>query len=425
MHAQIITYLLLGTIIVNSNCFPGTKDAPPASRIVFKHGKVSGDYERFKTLLKAFEKNNPGIVVEDEALPASTDEQHQFYVINFEGGRADFDVVSMDVIWVPEFSRAGWLLDITDMLSEKEKAEFFPGPIRAVTYRNRLYAVPWYIDAGLLFFRKDLLAKYGLSPPETWQDLVSSSLLIMSTEPGVHGFIWQGKQYEGLVCNALEYLWSNNGDVLRGERVAINSPENIRALRFMRDLIARYGVSPSLVTTSSEEPCRHIFGNGRAVFMRNWPYAWNLFNAEKSPVKGRVGITTLPSFRKGASQPVLGGWQLGINRHTKHPAEARALVRFLTSPESQKMLFLAAGYYPARKSLYRDRELMLQQSFLPELYRLFMKARPRPVTPYYMMLSQVLQPEFSAVVAGLKTPEDALASAQKQIEHILEAEYDQ
>nr|HPG51719.1 extracellular solute-binding protein [Spirochaetota bacterium] len=181
---------------------------------------------------------------------------------------------------------------------------------------------------------------------------------------------------------------------------------------------------PSLVTTATEEPCRHIFGKGKAVFMRNWPYAWNLFNAAGSPVKGKVGVTVLPSFKIGGSCSTLGGWQLGINRNTKHPGEARKLIKFLTSPESQKALSLAAGYYPVRKSLYRDRDLLTKQPFLPGLFRVFMKARPRPVTPYYMMISQVLQPEFSAAITGIRSPEAALTSAQKQIEHILEADHE-
>ncbi len=419
-----LALLAVSVLIVMPNCLPEKGDSASRVRIVFKHGKISGDPEDFRLLLRHFERRNPGISVRDETLPASTDEQHQFYVTNLEGGRADFDVFSMDVIWVPEFSRAGWLMDVSDILPQEERLDFFPGPIRAISFDNRIFAIPWYIDAGLMFYRKDMLAKYGYSPPEKWADLVVISRAVMSRAPGLYGFIWQGKQYEGLVCNALEFIWSNNGDIIDGDRLVINSRENIYALRFMRDLIYRYRVSPSLVTTATEEPCRHIFGKGKAVFMRNWPYAWNLFNAAGSPVKGKVGVTVLPSFKIGGSCSTLGGWQLGINRNTKHPGEARKLIKFLTSPESQKALSLAAGYYPVRKSLYRDRDLLTKQPFLPGLFRVFMKARPRPVTPYYMMISQVLQPEFSAAITGIRSPEAALTSAQKQIEHILEADHE-
>jgi multiple sugar transport system substrate-binding protein len=390
--------------------------------LVFKHGKIPGNPELFRKLLKKFEAENYRIQVRDETLPASTDEQHQFYVMNLESRSYDFDVFSMDVIWVPEFARAGWLRDLSHILPGTEREEFFPGPLKAVTYGNRVYAVPWYVDAGLLYYREDLLQKYGLSPPKTWKDLVDTAQYVLSKENGLYGFIWQGKQYEGLVCNVLEYFWGNGGEVLKGDEVTIDSPENIFALQFMRDLIVKYKVTPSLVTTATEETTRHIFGNGKALFMRNWPYAWNVFEQEGSAIKGKVGVTHLPSFAGKESTSTLGGWQLGVNRYSKHPEAAEKLVRFLTSSESQKALALTVGYKPARKSLYKDEDLLKNQPFFCSLYEVFMNASPRPVTPYYMMMTQVLQPEFSAVISGIRKPEQALKSSQRQIEYILGVE---
>ena len=416
----IIISLFLFSLIIS--CFQADKNNKGAIVIVFKHGKIAGDPVPFKKLLKRFEDENPGIIVKVEALPASTDEQHQFYVINLEGKSSDFDVLSMDVIWVPEFAKAGWLRDLSHLLSEDERSEFFPGPMQAVTYNGKLYAIPWYIDAGLLYYRKDLLQKYGIRPPKTWKELVHTAQYIMSREAGLYGFVWQGKQYEGLVCNVLEYFWSNGGDVLKNGKVVVNSSENIYALRFMIDLIVKYKVTPPLVTTAIEEPTRHIFGNGRALFMRNWPYAWNIFEKEGSPIKGKVGVTMLPAFLKGKSASTLGGWQLGVNKYSKHPDIAEKLIRFLTSPAAQKTLALTIGYKPTRKFLYNDKDLIKEQPFIASLYDVFMKARPRPVSPYYMMITQVMQPEFSAALSGIKTPEEALKSAHKQTEHILKIE---
>jgi trehalose/maltose transport system substrate-binding protein len=406
-----------------SSCVPSDKSDRRGDEpvIVFKHGKIAGDQDQFELLLKKFEQKT-GITVKDEVLPASTDEQHQFYVVNLEGKSSDFDVLSMDVIWVDEFARAGWLRDVTRLLPEKEREEFFPGPLQAVTYRGHVFAIPWYIDAGVLYYRSDLLMKYGFSPPKTWNELVATAEYIIPKEPGLYGFIWQGKQYEGLVCNVLEYFWGNGGDVLDDSKVVIDSAENREALGFMRDLIVKYKVTPSLVTTAIEEPTRHIFGNGNALFMRNWPYAWNIFEKEGSPMRGKVGVTSLPSFKSGMSISTLGGWQLGINRFSRHPEEAEKLIRFLTSPEVQKLLALSIGYKPTRKALYKDNDLLREQPFLVSLYDVFMNAKPRPVSPYYMMITQVMQPEFSAAITGLKSPGEALASARKQIEHIVRSE---
>lgn len=390
--------------------------------LVFKHGKIAGDPRPLKTLLKKFERFHSGIDIKDEVLPASTDEQHQFYVINLEGKSADFDVISMDVIWVQEFAKAGWVRNLKSVFSPEEIADFFPGPIKAASHKGKIFAIPWYIDAGVLYYRKDLLEKYGFSPPKTWYQLVDIASAIIKEEKGIYGFIWQGKQYEGLVCNVLEYLWGNGGTVFKNGGLSIYSKENTKALKFVRDLIFRYKVSPRLVITATEETTRHIFGKGKAVFMRNWPYAWHIFEREGSLVKGKVGICPLPSFPGCDSASVLGGWQLGINRYSKHPREAERLIKFLTSPEAQKALALTIGYKPPRKSLYHDPDLMKREPFIAGLYDIFMKARPRPVSPYYTMITQIMQPELSAAISGIKDPEAALKSISRQIDYLLKLE---
>lgn len=419
---RLLTALFLLVAISVNGCARTGKDEARETVVVFKHGKIAGDPQLFRRLLDRFEEENPGIRVKDETLPASTDEQHQFYIINLEGRSSDFDVLSMDVIWVPEFARAGWLRDLSHILPEEERGEFFPGPMKAVTYREKIYAIPWYIDAGLLYYRKDLLREYNFSPPKTWQELITISMHVMEREPGIYGFVWQGKQYEGLICNVLEYFWSNGGEVVRDGASVINSPENMEALQFMEDLIVKYKVTPPLVTTAIEESTRHIFGNGKALFMRNWPYAWNLFEREGSPVRGKVGVSVLPSFPGNEPAATLGGWQLGVNRHSRRPEAAERLVKFLTSPGAQKTLALGIGYKPSRKSLYQDPDLIREQPFITGLYEVFMKARPRPVTPYYMMITQVMQPEFSAAISGIRKPEAALSSIQQQIDYILKTE---
>jgi multiple sugar transport system substrate-binding protein len=270
--------LLLAILSPLTACMRGDRASEQGTTtIIFKHGKIAGDPKSFRDLLDRFEREHPGMTVRDETLPASSDEQHQFYAINLDSRSADFDVLSLDVIWVPEFARAGWLRDVTGVLAGGEPHAFFPGPINAVTYKGRLFAVPWYIDAGLLYYRKDLLKKYNRPVPRTWQELARTAKYITEREKELYGFIWQGKQYEGLVCNVLEFLWSNGGAVLENDRLVLDSPQNAEALQFMHDLITKDQVTPPLVTTAIEESTRHLFGAGKTLVMRNWPYAWNIF----------------------------------------------------------------------------------------------------------------------------------------------------
>lgn len=418
---HLLPALLIISII---GCHGEREPRADKTTIVFKHGKAMGG-KTLEELINRFEKQNPKIKVIEETLPATTDEQHQFYITNLEGHSSSFDVMSLDIIWIPEFAQAGWLEDLTERMPPQEIEKFLTGPVEADTYNGRLYAIPWYTDAGILYYRKDLLAKYGLKPPGTMEELVSSARKVLEGEkdPDLYGFIWQGKQYEGLVCVALEFIRGSGGQIQDKEgHCSLRTPEVINALGFMHDLIHKYKISPPLVTTADEESTRHIFGRGRAVYMRNWPYAWNLFQEEGSRVKGLVGVAAMPPLRSNQSKPTLGGWQLGINKYSRNKDASWRFVEFMTSYDSQKALAIGAGFKPSRKTVYSDPDLISRQPFIVGLYPLIAEARPRPVTPFYPMMSQVLQSEFSAVINGIKSPEEATGRAEKEIMRILELE---
>ena len=415
---QVLVGVALGVTPVLQGCSTeGSSSSAGADTVtvVFKHGKLAGGSGALGDLLREFEVRNPGVRVREELLPASTDQQHQFYAMNLESERTPFDLLAADIIWVQEFAKAGWIRDVDHLLAPEERDDYLQAAIRAASFEGRLHAVPWYVDAGVLYYRRDLLERYGFSPPRTWSELVHVARAVLGAEgdPALKGFVWQGKQYEGLVCVALEFIWGHGGSL-----AADHAEEATAALAFMRGLVGPGGVSPALVATADEEATRHLFGAGRAVFMRNWPYAWSLFQREGSPVRGKVGMAPLPSLSGLASSSVLGGWMLAIPSRAGHPREAGMLIRYLSEPDRQRSLTLRVGYQPARRSLYRDPAVLRERPWLARLYPVFEAARPRPVTPYYLMLSQILQPEQSAVVVGLKSPEAALASARLQVSRI-------
>lgn len=392
--------------------------------LVFKHAKILGPLDPLPGLLHQFEAAHPGVRVKSESLPWTTDEQHQFYVINLEGQSPGFDVLMLDVIWVPEFAQAGWLLDLTDFFSPTEREAHFPATIEAATHAGRVWAVPWIMNVGLLYYRKDLLAKYGLRPPETFAELVSEVKLIQAREqdPRLDGFLWQGKQYEGLVVNVLEHIWANGTELLgRDDEVFPDAERAVEALAFLRGLITS-GVSPPIVTAADEELTRRHFGEGRAIFLRNWPYAMDLFEVPDSPVRGKVGIAPLPRHVRGrGGQGSLGGAHLGINKKTRHPALAWELVRFLAGAAAQKAMASGVALNPTRMTLYHDPDLVGGHPNLPLIFPLALVGRPRPVTPYYLMLSTTLQPELSAVLVGVKTPGQAVAHARQRLAYFLSA----
>ena len=417
--------LLLAALVALSACGDATapRVGPPGITLVFKHAKILGRSDPVPGLLARFEASHPGIRVRSEVLPWNADEQHQFLAINLEGGRPGFDVMMLDVIWVPEFARAGWLLDLTQWVPPAELAPHFRPAVEAGERGGRLWALPWFTNVGVLYYRADLLARHGLRPPETWDELVAHVRRIRAAEgdPALDGVLWQGKQYEGLVVNALEALWANGTSVLGADgRVFPDEARAVEALGFLRELITS-GISPAWVSAADEELSRRPFGQGRAIFLRSWPYAMDLFEQPGSAVRGRVGIAPLPRHRHGErGAGSTGGAHLGVQRHTAHPEAAAALVRFLASADAQRELAAAAALNPTHERLYDDPELVRARPYLPGLRELLRQARPRPVTPAYLVLSSTLQPELSAVVVGTETPAQAVARSRRRLAYFLE-----
>ena len=411
--------LILGVLSI-VGCAREQREEPP--HLIFKHPKLLSREEPLRELLDQFRQRHPSIVVREEVLPSSSDQQHLFYVTNLEAEAADFDVFALDIIWLPEFRRAGWLHDLSPYLDSSRLNDFFPAAAQVASHDGHVYALPWFADAGVLYYRRDLLEKYGIPPPRSLNELIHAAQLVVQQEenPRLVGFVWQGKQYEGLICVALEFIRAHGGEILdaRGKSL-LTHPSTIAGLQALRDVIAKDRISPSFVTTTDEEMARHVFSRGEAVFMRNWPYAWALLNAEESLVRHRVGVTAMPGDSRQPTAPTLGGWFLGVNRFSKHPHLAWRLISFLTSVEAQRALAIAGGLKPTRLSIYADPQARQEDPALGLFFPMLQAARPRPITPFYLMLSQVLQGEFSAAVTGIKPAAVALHDAEQQVQRIL------
>ena len=297
-----------------------------------------------------------------EVGPHSSTEFHDLVTQKLRNRDPQMDVFFMDVIWPAEFAAAGWALPLDDFFPVAERNKFLEASILANSYRGRVYGVPVFIDAGLLYYRKDLLVKYGVSPPQTWPELVEQAKVILAKErdPHLTGFSGQFKQYEGLICNMMEYILGNGGALWdeKGLASSLQHAASREAVRFVRDQII-WGISHRGVLAYQEPESLALFTQGRAVFHRNWPYAWEAANDPKrSKVAGRVGVTALPSFPGGKSVATLGGWQLGISRFSNQPRLAWKFIEFMTGSEMQKRIALFASRAPARKALYRDADIL-------------------------------------------------------------------
>lgn len=353
---------------------------------------------------------NPGVKVEIQRTPDDATQRHQLYVqwLNAHVGRPD--VLQLDVVWTAELAAAGWILPLDGFRPSTD--DLFPATLEANRWRGRLFAVPWFMDVGMLYWRTDLVPRAPASLDE---------LARLARDRRVpHGIIWQGARYEGLVTVFLEILGAFGGEILSPDgRVAVASPAGVRALRFLRAQIGE--IAPAAVLTWHEEETRFTFQNGNAVFLRNWPYAWPLLNGPGSKVAGRFAVAPMPAAPGGRPSAALGGAQLAINAHSRHPDLAWRLIAFLTAPEQMLERARVAGQYPPRRSLWDDPRLAEALGVpLDDVREILESAIPRPVTPVYSELSEALQIHLHRALSGQAAPEEALRRAAWEMEEILD-----
>jgi multiple sugar transport system substrate-binding protein len=350
-----------------------------------------------------FERQNPGVKVVSEIGPQSSTQLHDLLTQKLRNRDARLDVFVMDVVWPAEFASAGWALPLDRYVARAEREKFLKAPVSANEYRGQLFGVPLFIDAALLYYRKDLLEKYRLAPPGTWPQLVEQAKTILAGEKDPHlvGFSAQFKQYEGLVCNMMEYILGNGGALWDEKSLtsAVNAQPALEAVRFVRDRIVGE-ISHRGILAYEEPESLALFTEGQAIFHRNWPYAWPVANdGAKSKIAGKVGMMPLPGFTAGTGVATLGGWQIGISRFSQKPELAWRFASFMTGPKIQKRIALATGRAPTRLALYEDAEIARKIPELKTLQATFNQAVPRPATPVYVPLSNIMQRYFSSVLA--------------------------
>lgn len=408
----IILFLLLEVLFFSSSSLAEEK-----TKISFLWWPDPGG--GFEEIISDFEKENPDIEVEMIKGPTSTDTRETMYTTSFLAGESTYDMVLMDIVWLPKFAKQGWLIPLDDWFREEERKEFLPGDIQGSIFEGRIYRIPLQTDAGILYYRKDLLEEKGYNPPKTWDEFVKIAKALQ-LPPNLWGFVFEGKQYEGLVCNFLEILWSFGGEIFdeRGNLV-LNSPHGIEALKFMYELIYTYRISPPGITTYEEEEARHIFQEGRAVFCRNWPYMWLLGQSQDSPIKGKIGIIPLPHKEGEKSSACLGGWGFGISKFSKNKEACIKFIKYITSYEAQKKLHFKSGIVPTRKALFEDKDILEKSPFYTELYQILLMSKPRPVHPDYAQVSDILRRFIHKVLLGELSPQVALEKAELEIKKVL------
>lgn len=336
--------------------------------------------------------------------PSSSTEQFALYRKHLEEKSGELDVLMVDLIWPGLLGQH--LLDLRPYTKGSEK-EHFPAIVANNTVGGKLLALPWFTDAGLMFYRKDLLARHRQAVPRTWPAMIASARKIQDAErkagnEAMSGYVFQGKAYEGLTCNALEWVASHGGGsfIDAGGRITINNPRAARAFDMAASLRE---IAPADVMEFTEDEASAVFQAGNAVFMRSWSYAWGLAQREDSAVRGKIGVAPLPAGPGGTRVGTFGGWQLAVSKYSDEPAAAADLVKFLTSKAVQKRRLLALGNLPTYPALYQDREILKAAPHLATVVDALKSAvaRPSGVTgEQYQAVSTAVWSTSAAVLEG-------------------------
>ena len=374
--------------------------------------------QQLQPLVTKFNQQHPDIKFQIIEAPSDSNQVEDLYTSSFLLGNSPYDLVYMDIVWTPKFAAAGWLKDVSERLSSDEAEQYLEGDISGGMYQDKLYRIPFRSDAGMLYYRQDLLTQAGYEPPETFSDLITISQDLQQQGLADWGYVWQGKQYEGLAAMFVEILAGNgafwvNPDTLE---VGLDEPEAVQAVEFLRNTIAKK-ISPPGVTTYAEDETRLLFQNGKTVFLRNWPYVYSL--ALQSPIAGKYNIKPMVHAVGKNSGACLGGWGLGISESSKHPDSAWQVIEFLSSENSQREFILETGFVPSRKALFNDPQIVAKYNYYPKLLEVVQSSALRPPISQYAQASDILQRYLSAAITGKMTAKKAMQAAANETRNLL------
>jgi len=388
--------LLSGAALLTAGSF-----AAPAALAVDLHfvsGSTGDDLNFYAQEFKKFTAAT-GDTVTIVPMPSSTTDQFAQYKLWLAAGNSDIDVYQTDVIWAPQL--ADQFVDLTDA-AKGVVGDHFKSIIDSQTVNGKLVAIPAFTDAGLLYYRKDLLDKYKQPVPTTWDQLATEAKLIQDGERAagnkdMWGFVFQGNAYEGLTCDALEWVKSYGGGTIveADGSISINNPKAVAAIEEAKSWINT--ISPPGVLAYQEEESRGVWQVGNAVFMRNWPYAYSLGNAADSKVKGLFGAAALPAGPGGTPAATLGGWNIAVSKYSKNQAEAIKLALFIASKDFQKDRAIQRSALPTIEALYDDADVAKAQPIVPFMKPVFQNAIGRPSRGTSIKYNEVSNDFWSAV----------------------------
>ena len=423
--------LSVGALLVTAACSSGTAASPAASGGASSAAATGADWNEFGPIVYAQGKDtsgnlkakidewneaNPNEKVTFRELSDSADEQRSEFIKRGQSKSGEFTVMSVDVVWTAEFAANGWL---TELPADKfNTTGYLKAAVDSATYFNKLYAMPSTSDGALLYYRKDLLDKAGLQAPQTWAEMQQACDKVLPDQNGMSCYGGQFQKYEGLTCNFAEAVNSAGGAVLGEDgQPTVNSAEAVAGLTWMVDGF-KSGMIPNEARTWKEEESRTAFQNSKILFLRNWPYVWNLANGKDSKIAGKFAVAPIPG-KDGPGVSTLGGHSYGISPFAKNKGTAMKWINWMLTEENQKKWLQTASSAPVLESLYADAELNKQFPYLATLGESIKNAKPRPKAVKYGDVTLAIQDAAYGAIQNQSAPQAALDGLQTKLQALV------
>lgn len=376
-----------------------------------------------RKMFDEFEKRNPGVKVALESGGATSELQRQYLSTVFGAKDSTLDVFILDIINPAQYYAAGWIEPLDRYLGAKDAksymSQYLPAYATADVIDDKIVALPDFADSMFLYYRKDLLEKYGVKAPLTWNDLASASQKIQQGEKSANlqGLSFQGAPIEGAVCTFLLPYWSQGKDFQKGTK--LDKPAAVAGLDMWLGMVDK-GVAKKNIAEVKTGDTVNEFMAGDVVFAINWGYAWDLFQQDPhSKVKGNVGVAKLPAMSGGKSATCIGGWQWAVSAFSKNKAEAAKLVKFMSSPEVSKFLAINGSLLPVFSNVYSDKDVLKANPWYDLALPVVQSAKSRPVSSRYAEVSDVVRTQTSAALARVTKPEATVDEIDSRLQRVL------
>jgi multiple sugar transport system substrate-binding protein len=363
-----------------------------------------------------YEAENPGTKIVIQSGGTTSELQAAYLNTVMSAKDATLDVFLLDIVRPAQFAAAAWTVPIAGA----DMAAFLPAYREADQVDGKVVALPAFADAMFLYYRKDLLAKYQLTPPKTWAELATMAKTIQDGEknPDLQGLSFQGAAIEGAVCTFLLPYWSQGRQLVSDGKLTWDRDAALKSFDLWTGLVAK-GVAPRNIAEVTTEDTRKTFQAGRAAFAVLWSYGWALFQSADSAVRDNVGVAVLPALDRGVAASCIGGWQWGVSAYSTHATEATKLVRFMSSPAVSKQIAIEGSLMPVYPELYQDPDVIKAVPWFGSALPVVTSAKARPVTPRYNEVSDTIRTLTNAVLAGATSPADAATQMEARLKRVL------